>query len=172
MAGLTYELWNEMMDDAVEAQAPLFQAMHSAAEKIKITRSLVETLRLEGIKEMKEGEVELVLAIELHNDGIDGFMISLIAAESLELLEEVIYDVAEEMGFSEEEVRGYQAEHGLNLVEDFFSALANREGISAEVDGDSAVFELILFDSEDVDNSINMTDGVWTWHKEGLGPAS
>ncbi len=153
MYSLTYDLWNDIIDGVIEAHAPLFEAMRQTADRTHISGALVEELKLQGVKEIGEDPWRFLLKIELYGDEIEGFMISLLAAEELETLELMKAEVAMLHGVSPEELKGFEADHGLDLDEEIITGMEEGYGITAEVAENGILFELVIFDSEDIDNS-------------------
>ena len=94
MLSLTYDLWNEIIYDAVEAHAFLFDAMHQTADQLKLSKELVEDLKQNGMKDVGDDPWHFILEIDLLEDKIKGFTISLLAAESMELFESSIAKAA------------------------------------------------------------------------------
>lgn len=153
MYGLTYDLWNDVIDSVIEAHAPLFEAMRQAADGINLSRELVEELKLQGVKEIGVEPWRFLLKIELYSDEIEGFMVSLLAAEELETLELTKAEAAALHGISMEEIKGFEAEHGLDLDEEIIEGISEGYGIDVEIAENGILFELVVFDSEDIDNS-------------------
>lgn len=160
MYSLTYDLWNDIIDGVIEAHAALFEAMHQTADRTHISGALVEELKLQGVKEIGEDPWRFLLKIELYGDEIEGFMISLLAAEELETLELMKAEVAMLHGVSQEELKGFEADHGLDLDEEIITGMEEGYGITAEVAENGILFELVIFDSEDIDNS-QMGNHAW-----------
>lgn len=163
LPGLTYDLWNEIIEGVVDGHAPLFEAMHQVAEGIRLSRELVEELKLKGIKEIESEPWRFILAIELHADEIGGFRISLFSSEDLEAFRLIESEAVAEHGLTPEELESFEIEHGLELDEEIFDQIQERFGISAESKDDEVVFELPLFDSQDIDNSRALADA---WDEE------
>ncbi len=153
MYSLTYDLWNDIIDGVIEAHASLFKAMRKAADGINLSKELVEELKLQGVKEIDAEPWHFLLKIEQYNDEIEGFMISLLAAEELGTLEMMKADVAALHGVSMEEISGFEADHGLDLDEEIVNGISEGFGIDAEIADNGVLFELVIFDSEDIDNS-------------------
>jgi len=153
LPGLTYDLWNEIIEDAVDRHAPLFEAMHRAAEGIRLSKDLVEELKLRGAKEIEKDSWNFMLDIELYPDEIGGFSISLFSSEDLDAFRQIEAEAAENRGFTSEDIEGFEIEHGLEMDEEIFDGIGERFGITAEANEDDVVFELLLFDSRDIDNS-------------------
>jgi hypothetical protein len=153
MYSLTYDLWNDIIDGVIEAHASLFGAMRQAADGISLSKELVDELKLQGVKEIDVEPWHFLLKIEQYSDEIEGFMISLLAAEELGALELIKADVAALNGVSMEEISGFEADHGLDLDEEITEGISEGYGIDAEIADDGVLFELVVFDSEDIDNS-------------------
>jgi hypothetical protein len=153
MYSFTYDLWNDLVDNVIEAHAPLFEAMRQTADKIPLSGPLVEELKLQGVKEIGEDPWRFLLKIELYGDDIEGFMISLLAAEELEVLELMKAEVAMVHGVSLEDINGFEADHGLDLNEEIITGIEESYGITTEIAENGILFELVIFDSEDIDNS-------------------
>ncbi len=153
MYGLTYDLWNDIIDGVIEAHAPLFEAMRQAADGITLSGELVEELKLQGVREIGVDPWRFLLKIEQYSDGIDGFMISLLAAEEPLTLELMKADAAALNGVSLEEIKGFEADHGLDLDEEIIEGISEGYGIDAEIAENGVLFEMVVFDSEDIDNS-------------------
>lgn len=153
MYSLTYDLWNDIIDGVIEAHASLFEAMRQAADGINLSKELVEELKLQGVKEIDAEPWHFLLKIEQYNDEIEGFMISLLAAEELGTLELMKADVAAQRGVSMEEIISFEADHGLDFDEEIINGISEGYGIDAEIAENGVLFELVVFDSEDIDNS-------------------
>ncbi len=134
--------------------------MHQAADEIKISKEIVEELRLKGKKEIERDSWHFTLAIELHADEIGGFRISLFSSEDLEAFWLIKSEAAADRGFTTEDLEGFEIEHGLEMDEEVFEGIEETYGISAEAHADGVVFELLLFDSQDIDNSMQ-NEGAW-----------
>jgi hypothetical protein len=166
MYSLTYDRWTDLIDDMIEAHAPLFEAMRQTADKIPLSGQLVEELKLQGVKEIGEVPWRLLLKIELYGDDIEGFMISLLAAEDLMIFEQTKAEVAMAHGISLEEINGFEADHGLDLDEEIITGIEEGYGITTEIAENGILFELVIFDSEDIDNSHR---GNHDWGNVGAG---
>ncbi len=160
---LTYDLWNEIIEDVIDSHAPLFEAMHQAANEFKLSREIVEELKLKGIKEIESEPWHFTLAIDLHADDIGGFSISLFSSEDLEAFWLLKGEAAADRGITSEDLEGFEVEHGLEMDEEIFDRIGEGFGISAEASDDEVVFELLLFDSRDIDNSRALADA---WDEE------
>jgi len=153
MYNLTYDLWNDIIGGVIDAHSPLFEAMRQAANRIQISGALIEELKLQGVKEIGVDPWRFLLKIELYGDEIEGFMISLLAAEELVALELMKAEVAMLRGVSLEDLKGFEADHGLDLDEEIIEGMEEGYGITAEIADSGILFELVIFDSEDIDNS-------------------
>ncbi len=153
MYNLTYDLWNDIISGVIDAHSPLFEAMRQAANRTQISGTLIEELKLQGIKEIGVEPWRFLLKIELYGDEIEGFMISLLAAEELVTLELMKAEVAMLRGVSPEDLKGFEADHGLDLDEEIIEGMEKGYGITAEIADNGILFELVIFDSEDIDNS-------------------
>jgi hypothetical protein len=149
---LTYDLWIEIIDDVVEGHAPLFETMHQAAESLDLSSALLEELKKEDILEIGTPEKRFLLKIDFFEDKIEGFMISLLAAEGLEIFETIKAEAASDHGFSLEDIEGYELEHGLDMDEEIFAEMEEGYGIFVEMDDNGILFELEVFNSQDLDN--------------------
>jgi hypothetical protein len=151
--GLTYDLWEEIIDEIALAHDSLFSAMHQTAEDLQITSALIEDLKSKKELKVSDDSWEFRLMIDLVEDEIDGFSLILAAIEQLGVLEQIKANVVSDHGFSLEDIEGFELEHGLDLQEEIFMEIEERYGIRAEVREDAVVYELVIFDSQDIDNS-------------------
>lgn len=149
----TYDLWSAVIDDVIERHSPLFDAMHRAQERISISRALVDELGQIGAKQIKEDSWQFLLAIDRYEDEIGGFRIALLGREAPEVFQEVKEDACAAHGISSAEIRCYEVEHGLDLEEEILQGLEDEYQVSAERTEEGIIFELILFDSEDIDDN-------------------
>ena len=152
MFGLTYELWNEIVHDVSTAHSPLFEAMHDAVDGIDISRDLVLELKKNGMIDIGEEPWSFFLQIDPIDDAIEGFRISLISAENIDLFESSIAKSAANHGISLEEIEGFEAEHGLEIYSEIIKTIEELYNITAEIDDGEVLFELTVFDSQDIDN--------------------
>ena len=155
MYSLTYDVWNKIIDEIIAVHAPLFDAMQESAESQKITKEIVDELKADGTKAVKKGQWQFLLSIELYGDDIEGFNIALLSAESLEAFEEVEMGILERSGVHFRDISGFEAEFGTDLMDDVIERIEERYNISSEVGSDEIVFQMVVFDSEDIDNSQN-----------------
>ncbi len=81
---LTYDIWNEIVDDVVGAHVDLFEAMHHASEQLQLSKPLIDDLKSKGMKEIETGSQSFLLKIDFFEDKIEGFKISLMAAEDID----------------------------------------------------------------------------------------
>ncbi|OPY48471.1 MAG: hypothetical protein A4E48_02775 [Methanosaeta sp. PtaU1.Bin060] len=160
LPGLTYDIWNEIIEEVIDCHAPLLDAMHRAAECIRLSKELVEELKIAGAMEFEMDSWSFTLALDLYADEIGGFCISLVSSEGLEAFWLIEAEAAADRGFASEDIEGFEIEHGLKLDEEIFDAIRERFGITAEAKDDEVIFELLLFDSQDIDNSIE-NEGAW-----------
>ncbi|VVB71957.1 Uncharacterised protein [uncultured archaeon] len=157
---LTYDLWNEIVDDAALAHMPLLEAMHQEAQKLQISAAQIEALKKKRELVIESVPWRFLLQIESYEDKIEGFRIFLVASEEAEVWEQVKAVVAADHGFSLEEIEGYELEHGLDLNEAIFEEIEESYGVLAEVSEDGVLFELVIFDSQDIDDR-QISDAVW-----------
>ncbi|NTV27720.1 MAG: hypothetical protein HGA93_03445 [Methanothrix sp.] len=160
MLSLTYDLWNEIIYDAVEAHAILFDAMHQTADQLKLSKELVEDLKQNGVKDVGDDPWHFILEIDLLEDKIKGFTISLLAAENMELFELSIAKAAANHGISLEEMQGFEIEHGLEMDEEIFENIIESFNVTTEITENGVIFELVVFDSRDLDNN-RESDPAW-----------
>lgn len=160
---LTYDIWNAIIDDVVDAYSPLFEAMQSAGEQIHLTKPLIDDLKLKGLKIVADEEYQFWLVIDPHEDEIGGFRVVLIAFEDLDLFEAVVDDIAMAHGATYDDIRGFEVEHGLSMEDDLMDAIEEESHISGERIEKGLIFELEIFDSEDIDDSKKAMD---TWNAE------
>jgi hypothetical protein len=161
MYSLTYDLWNLIIEEAVDAYAPMFETMHNVADGIELSRSLVEELKLKGIKELTGDNRQFLLTIEPHDDKIGGFKISLLMAERIDAFEKVNEEAVASQGFSLEDVRNFEAEHGVSMADGVLDGIEEEFEVLAEKSEEGLIFELVVFDSEDIDNNSRMANGAW-----------
>lgn len=158
---LTYDLWNIIVDEAVDAYSPLFEEMQQTADGISLSKSLVDKLKQEGAIDIANGARHFLLTIELYDDGIGGFKISLMIPESLDAFEEIKERAATAHDVAFEDIRNFEAEHGMNMAEEILDGIEERYSVYAEETGIDIVFELVVFDSENIDSNILKGNGVW-----------
>ena len=163
MFTLTYDLWREIVEDVVVSHQPLFEAMHQAADDLDLTTALIEELKQKEELPLP-GDMDFKLVIDFHQDEIEGFIIFLAAEESQELLAQLMADAAEEQGFPLEEVQAFELEHGLNMQEEILLDMEETYGIQAEVGEDLLIYYLVLFDSQDIDDS---QSNELVWQEDG-----
>jgi len=149
---LTYDLWREIVEDVVVSHQPLFEAMHQAADDLELTPALIEELKREEEMALPVDE-NFKLVIDFVQDEIEGFIIFLAAEVPQEFLAELMADAAEERGFPLEELQAFELEHGLNMREEILVDMEETYGIQAEVGEDRLIYYLVLFDSQDIDDS-------------------
>ena len=161
MYSLTYDLWNIIVDEAVDAYSPLFEEMQRTADGIGLSKSLVDKLKQEGAMEVVDENRHFLLGIELYDDGIGGFKISLMISESPDAFEEIKERAAAAHDVTFEDIRNFEAEHGMNMAEEILDGIEERYSVYAEETGVDIVFELVVFDSENIDSNNLMGNGVW-----------
>jgi hypothetical protein len=159
---LTYDLWNNIVDEAVDAYSPLFEEMQRTANGISLSKSLVDKLKQEGAIEVVDETLHFLLAIELYDDGIGGFKISLMISENLDAFEEIKERAAAAHDVTFEDIRNFEVEHGMNMAEEILDGIEERYSVYAEDTGKDVVFELVVFDSEDIDSNNLIRNGAWT----------
>ena len=158
---LTYDLWNIIVDEAVDAYSPLFEEMQRSADGIELSKSLVDKLKQEGALDVVDENRHFLLAIELYDDGIGGFKISLFISESLDAFEEIKDRAASAHDVTFEDIRNFEVEHGMDMAEEIMDGIEERYSVDAEETGDDIVFELVVFDSEDIDSNNLIGNGAW-----------
>lgn len=160
MNSLTYDLWKEIIDDVVLQHSTLFMAMQQAEEELEISRSLIDDLKNKRDLMIANDPWHLRLQIDFIEDKIGGFRINIAAAEELRVFELIKAKAAADHGFSREEIEGFEIEHGLDMDEEIFEAIADSYEIQAELSENEVLFDLIVFDSQDIDDS-QMGNLVW-----------
>jgi len=160
LAAPTYDLWNDVIETVIRLHAPLFEAMKRAKKDLILSRALVDELKNKGFKEIQERDWNFLLIIESYEDEIGGFKIYLLAAEKSEVYQQSKVNAAIAQSTSMEDLRGFEMEHGLDLNEEIFEAIEDFYDISAESTSDGLLFELVVFDSDDIDDSGR---GLETW---------
>jgi hypothetical protein len=158
--GLTYDLWKEIIDEIAIAHDSLFAAMHQTADELQLTTDLIDELKSKKELKIANDPWEFLLMIDFIEDKINGFIIYLATAEQLEILEEIKANVASDYGFSWEEIEGFELEHGLDMQEEIFVEMEESYGVRAEVRENEVIYELVIFDSQDIDNS-QSSDLAW-----------
>ncbi|MDD1751805.1 MAG: hypothetical protein LUQ38_01790 [Methanotrichaceae archaeon] len=153
LVAITYDLWNDVIDEVIRIHTPLFEAMRRAERYLILSRALVDELKIKGFKEVQEGEWNFLLIIEPYEDEIGGFKIYLLAAETSEVFQQAKVDAAMSQSASADDLRGFEVEHGLDLDDEIFEAMEDSYDISAEVTTNGMLFELVVFDSDDIDDS-------------------
>ena len=157
---LTYDLWNTIVDEAVDAYSPLFEEMQRSADGIELSKSLVDKLKQEGALDVVDENRHFLLAIELYDDGIGGFKISLFISKSLDAFEEIKDRAAMAHDVTFEDIRNFEVEHGMDMAEEIVDGIEERYSVYAEEAGVDIVFELVVFDSEDIDSN-NLDNEAW-----------
>lgn len=170
MFSLTYDLWKEIIEEIAEVHDPLFAAMHQAAEELQLSKALIEDLKSKRELTIANDPWELQLTIEFIEDKINGFIIYLEAIEPQEILEEIKANVASDNGFSLEEIEGFEIEHGLDIEEEIFEEMEESYGVRTEVGEYEVIYELVIFDSQDIDNN-RSSDLAWQEDEHPKGKA-
>jgi hypothetical protein len=160
MYSLTYDLWKELISDVIDAHDPLFMAMIHAAEGLSLSKAFVDELKQKGVKEIGDYPWHFLLEIDHIADHIEGFSISLFASEDRKVFEQIVADAAMARGVSSDDIEGFELEHGLDLDEDIFAEIEDIYDIRAETVENGVFFELVVFDSQDIDNS-RESDEAW-----------
>ena len=160
MFGLTYDLWKEIIEEIALAHDSLFAAMHQAAEELQLSLALIDDLKEKRELKIANDTWEFQLMIDPIEDDIGGFIIYLAAIEQLDILEQIKANVASDHGFSLEEIEGFELEHGLDMQEEILVEIEDSYSIRAEVRENEVIYELVIFDSQDIDN-IKYSDLVW-----------
>lgn len=155
MFSLTYDIWKEIIEDIAQAHDSLFVAMHQTAEELQLTVALIDDLKKRREWAIANDPWELQLSIEFIEDEINGFIIFLVAKEPLDFLEEIKANIASDQGFSLEDIEGFELEHGLDIQEEIFVEIEESYGVTAEVRENVVIYELVIFDSRDIDNSLS-----------------
>ncbi len=155
MFSLTYDIWKEIIEDIALAHDSLFAAMHQAAEELQLSAALIDDLKKKRELTIANDPWELQITIEFIEDEINGFAIFLVAKEPLEILEEIKLNAASDQGFSLEEIEGFELEHGLDIQEEIFVEIEECYGVTAEIRENAVIYELVIFDSQDIDNSLS-----------------
>jgi len=153
MNEISYELWQEMVEDIASEYAPLFSIMHETAREIIISRDLIEDLKKNKEMKISTEPWELWLQIDLIKDDIGGFRIYLMAFEESNAMEELILSIAEEQGITQEDIEAFEVEHGLDMLGEIFDEIRDEYDIQPEIRGDDIIFSLLVFDSQDIDDS-------------------
>ncbi len=154
MFNLTYDLWREIVEDIVISHQPLFEAMYQAADDLDLTAALIEELKNKKELNLPGDSWDFKLLIDFIQDEIEGFIIFLAAEEPQELFEQAKSAAAEERGFSLEEIVAFEMEHGLNMQEEILVAMEETYGVQAEFGDDRLTYYLVIFDSQDIDDSL------------------
>lgn len=153
MYSLTYDLWKEMIDDVAFGHSSLFTNMHQAAEELEISRALIDDLKNKRDLMIADDPWHLRLQIEFIDDEIGGFRIYIAAAEDLDVLELIKAKTAADHGISQEEIEGFELEHGLDIDEEIFEVMEDSYEIRADFLENEVLFRLVVFDSQDIDDS-------------------
>lgn len=153
MHEISYELWQEMVEDVASEYAPLFTIMHETAGEIAVSRALIEYLKKNREMKISSEPWQLWLQIELIEDDIGGFRIYLMASEERNAIEELMANIAEDQDITQEEIEAFEVEHGLDMLGDIFEEIRDEYDIQPEIRGDDIIFSLVVFDSQDIDDS-------------------
>jgi hypothetical protein len=81
--------------------------------------------------------------------------------ESVDAFEKIVADGIASQGFSWEDIVNFEAEHGLNLADEILNRIEEEHEVYAENSDVDLVFELAIFDSEDIDNNSRIGNGAW-----------
>lgn len=157
MYGLTYDLWDAIIKSIVHAYSELAQSMEKTARGIKLSKSLVDELKLNEALEIAEEPYRYMLSIEMHDDELGGFKISLLASESLDDFEKKKVVAAKIHKISLQDIKNFEAEHGLDLTDEILGRLEDEYEMEVGSTEDEIIFELVIFDSEDIDNNTRMS---------------
>jgi hypothetical protein len=158
---LTYDLWNIIVDEAVDAYSPLFEEMQQTANGIELSKSLVDKLKQEGVMDIVDETRHFLLAIELYDDVIGGFKISLMISLCLDDFEEIKERAAAAHDVTLEDIRNFEAEHGMDMAEEILDGIEEQYSVYAEEASEDIVLELVVFDSENIDSNNLIGNGVW-----------
>ena len=156
MFTLTYDFWNSIIEEVVDAYATSLKAMQNVADSIQLSRYLVEELKSKGTKDLEGDNRQFLLTFEPYDDEIGGFKITLVMAESMDTFEKRVTDAVASHGFSWEDIKNFEAEHGMNLAYEILDRIEEEYAVYAENSEEDLVFELVIFDSEDIDYSSRM----------------
>lgn len=160
MYGLTYDIWKEIIGEIVLAHDTLFLAMNQAADELQITSALISELKSKRELAIANETWEFRLMIDFVEDEINGFLVFLAAIEQTEMFEQIKANAISDHGFSMEEAEIFDQEHGLDMKEEILEEMEESYGVRAEVREDAIVYELVVFDSQDIDDSRNY-DQTW-----------
>lgn len=158
MYSLTYDQWNALIDEAADAHSPLFESMKRVGGGINLFKSFVDKLKQEGMIDVANDDRHFLLTIEPYDDVIGGFKISLMASESLNVFEDIRDRSIEARDITLEEIRNFEAEHGLDMVDEILTAIEEKYSVYADLEDQDIIFELVVFDSEDIDKN-NLLSG-------------
>ncbi|AEB67944.1 MULTISPECIES: hypothetical protein [Methanothrix] len=153
MYELNYDLWQEMIEDIAFEYAPLFSIMHEAARELPLSRALIDDLLRTRERKISTEPWQMWLQIDPIDDNIGGFRIYLMASEELDAIKELMSEIAEDHGISQEEINAFEVEHGLDMLGDVFEVIRDRYEILPEIRGGNIIFSLMAFDSQDIDDS-------------------
>lgn len=160
MYGLTYDIWKEIIGEIVLVHDSLFLAMNQAADELQITPAMISELKSKKELAIANESWEFRLMIDFVDDEIKGFLILLAAIEKMDMLELIKANAISDHGFSLEEVEIFSQENGLDMQEEILEEMEESYGVRAEVREDAVVYELVIFDSQDIDDCVNY-DPIW-----------
>jgi hypothetical protein len=158
---LTYDLWNTIVDEAVDSYSLLFEEMRQATSSISLSKPFVDRLKQDGVMEIGDETRHFLLAIELYDDVIGGFKISLMISLCLDDFEEIKERAAAAHDVTLEDIRNIEAEHGMDMAEEILDGIEERYSVYAEEASEDIVFELVVFDSENIDSNNLIGNRVW-----------
>lgn len=153
MYDISYELWLEMVERVASEYAPLFSIMHEAAREIPLSRALIEELKSNKRVKLSNDPWQIWLQIDLIEDDIGGFRVYLMACVKRDAMEGLMQLTAEDQGITQEEIRAFEVEHGLDMLGDVLEQIEDGYDILPEIIGESIIFSLVIFDSQDIDDS-------------------
>lgn len=161
MNDLNYELWQEMIEHIASEYADLFSIMHQAARELPLSRALIDDLKTKKELLISTDPWRMVLQIDLIEDDIGGFRIYLMTSVERDALEDLMSETAEELGITQEEIDAFEVDHGLDMLGDVFEKIRDEYGIQPEIQGGNIIFSLLVFDSQDIDDSMG-NDIFWS----------
>ena len=153
MYNIDYAIWQEMVEYVVYEYAPLFSILHEAARELPLSRTLIDDLKASGELTVSCEPFRISLQIDPINDNIGGFRIYLMASIELSAMKELMSEVADDQGISQEEIDAFEVEQGLDMLGDIFEEIRDGYDIHPEIKGDDIIFSLLVFDSQDIDDS-------------------
>lgn len=153
MYEINYEIWKEMVEDIAFEYVPLFSIMHEVAKEMPLSRALVDDLKNTKELTISNDPWRMWLQIELIADNINGFIVYLMASEELNAFENLLSETAEDYGISLEDIDAFEIDHGLDMLGDVFEEIRDKYEIQPETRGSDIIFSLVIFDSQDIDDS-------------------